>query len=192
MTKRSLPTPARLEHGDPVDELARRRALAQARQLAQLVEGHRRPDRRARRSMSGWCTRTMRFISSGSGKSMKWNTQRRRNASGSSFSLFDVMMTTGRSLATISSPVSMIDEAHAIELVEQVVRELEVGLVDLVDEEHDALRRRERAAERAELDVVADVLHVAVAEARSRRGAAPCRRRRGRPARASSTSPASG
>ena len=80
---------------------------------------------------------------------MKWKTQRRRNASGSSFSLFDVMMTTGRSFATTSSPVSRDDEAHAIELVEQVVRELEVRLVDLVDEEDDALRRRERAAERA-------------------------------------------
>ena len=74
---------------------------------------------------------------------MKWKTQRRRNASGSSFSLFDVMTTTGRSFATISSPVSGIDEAHAVELVEQVVRELEVRLVDLVDEEDDALVGRE-------------------------------------------------
>ncbi len=41
-----------------------------------------------------------------SGKSMKWNTQRRRKASGSSFSLFDVMITIGRSFATTSSPVS--------------------------------------------------------------------------------------
>ena len=38
---------------------------------------------------------------------MKWKMQRRRNASGSSFSLFEVMITTGRCLATISSPVSM-------------------------------------------------------------------------------------
>ena len=50
----------------------------------------------------------MRFISSRSGKSMKWNTQRRKNASGSSFSLFDVMITTGRSFAMTSSPVSRI------------------------------------------------------------------------------------
>ena len=76
------------------------------------------------------------------------------------------MTTIGRSPATISSPVSPIDEAHAIELVEEIVRELEVRLVDLVDEEDDALLRREGAAERPELDVVADVLHVALAEAR--------------------------
>ena len=40
----------------------------------------------------------MRLMSSDSGKSMKWKTQRRRNASGSSFSLLLVMITTGRSL----------------------------------------------------------------------------------------------
>jgi hypothetical protein len=57
-------------------------------------------------------------------------------------------------------------EAHAIELVEQVVRELEVGLVDLVDEQHHALVGRKASPERPELDVPADVLHVAVAEAR--------------------------
>ena len=57
------------------------------------------------------------------------------------------------------------DEAHPVELVQQVVRELEVRLVDLVDEQHDALRRLERAAEGPELDVVADVLDVAIAEA---------------------------
>jgi hypothetical protein len=57
-------------------------------------------------------------------------------------------------------------EAHPIELVEQIVRELDVGLVDLVDEQHDALLRRRRPAERAQLDVAADVLDVPVAEAR--------------------------
>ena len=31
-------------------------------------------------SSVGWCTRTIRFISSTSGKSMKWKTHRRRNA----------------------------------------------------------------------------------------------------------------
>ena len=70
---------------------------------------------------------------------MKWNTQRRRNASGSSFSLLLVMITTGRSVATTSSPVSAMREAHAVELVQEIVGELEVGLVDLVDEQHHAL-----------------------------------------------------
>ena len=97
---------------------------------------------------------------------MKWNTQRRRNASGSSFSLLlrddhDRALLRDDLVAGLDD-----DEAHAIELVEQVVRELEVGLVDLVDEQHHALLRGERLAERAELDVAADVLHVAVAEAR--------------------------
>jgi hypothetical protein len=41
-------------------------------------------------------------------------------------------------------------EAHAVELVEQVVGELEVGLVDLVDEEHHPLLARERLPERPE------------------------------------------
>jgi len=56
-------------------------------------------------------------------------------------------------------------EAHGVELEEQVVRELDVGLVDLVDEEHDLARRLERFAERSELDVLRDVANVA-AEAR--------------------------
>jgi len=56
-------------------------------------------------------------------------------------------------------------EAHLVELAQEVVRELEVGLVDLVDQQHVTLGRRERLAERAELDVAADVGHVAGAEA---------------------------
>ena len=80
---------------------------------------------------------------------MKWNTQRRRNASGSSFSLFDVMITTGRCLARDLVARLEDREAHLVELVQQVVRELEVGLVDLVDQQHVALLGGERAAERA-------------------------------------------
>ena len=71
---------------------------------------------------------------------MKWKTQRRRNASGSSFSLFDVMIDDRALLRDDLVAGLGDDEAHPIELVEQVVRELEVRLVDLVDEEDDALR----------------------------------------------------
>ena len=56
-------------------------------------------------------------------------------------------------------------EAHLVELAQQVVGELEVGLVDLVDEQHVALGGGEGAAERTELDVARDVGHVAGAEA---------------------------
>ena len=42
-------------------------------------------------------------------------------------------------------------EPHLVELAQQVVGELEVGLVDLVDEQHVALVAGERLAERAEL-----------------------------------------
>ncbi len=56
-------------------------------------------------------------------------------------------------------------EAHLVELAQQVVRELEVGLVDLVDQEDLARRRRERLPERPELDVAPDVGDVAAAEA---------------------------
>jgi hypothetical protein len=50
--------------------------------------------------------------------------------------------------------------------VEEIVRELDVRLVDLVDEEHRALLARERLPHRPELDVATDVAHVAVTEAR--------------------------
>ena len=83
----------------------------------------------------------MRSIISVSGNSMKWNTQRRRNASGSSFSAFEVMITTGR-CDGLDRLVGLGDvELHLVELPEQVVGELDVGLVDLVDEQHTALRR---------------------------------------------------
>ncbi len=57
-------------------------------------------------------------------------------------------------------------EAHAVELVQEVVRELDVCLVDLVDEQHLSLLCREGLAEGAEADVVTNVVHVPVAEAR--------------------------
>ena len=65
-------------------------------------------------------------------------------------------------------------EFHPIEFLKQVVREFDVRLVDLVDEEDRTARvrvsrrmelRGEGLTERPEFDVAADVLHVAVAEA---------------------------
>ena len=141
-------TPDDLERRDPVDELARARALAQAAHLADLVERvDRLLDQRfvELRVMHAHDAR----ISSCSGKSMKWNTQRRRNASGSSFSLFEVMITTGRCLRHDLFARLADEEAHAVELVQQVVRELEVRLVDLVDQQHHALARRRTPARAA-------------------------------------------
>src|SRR5688572_26026978 len=48
-------------------------------------------------------------------------------------------------------------ELHAVELEQEVVRELDVGLVDLVDEEHRPRLGGEGVPELAALDVVADV-----------------------------------
>jgi hypothetical protein len=53
-----------------------------------------------------------------------------------------------------------------VELEQEIVGELEVGLVDLVDQQHDgASAARNAWPQRPELDVLADVAHVAVAEA---------------------------
>ena len=70
---------------------------------------------------------------------MKWKKQRRRKASGNSFSLFEVMMTIGRTFALIGL-VGLVDkELHPIEFLQEVVREFDVGLVDLVDQQDGAL-----------------------------------------------------
>ena len=55
-------------------------------------------------------------------------------------------------------------ELHAIEFLQQIVGELDVGLVDLVDEQHGALIHRERLPQLALADVVADVGDPRVAE----------------------------
>ena len=57
-------------------------------------------------------------------------------------------------------------ELHAVELAQQVVRELDVGLVDLVDEQHGLHLGREGLPELAADDVVADVGDARVAELR--------------------------
>ena len=73
-------------------------------------------------------------------------------------------MTIGRCRATIVLR-SLVDvELHAVEFEQQIVREFDIGLVDLVDQQH---RRRvglERLPQFAGLDVVGDVVHPLVAE----------------------------
>src|SRR3989440_5129917 len=56
------------------------------------------------------------------------------------------------------------EEFHAVELAQEVVGKLDVGLVDLVDEEHDRRLRSERLPQHALDDVVADLVHARVAE----------------------------
>ena len=48
-------------------------------------------------------------------------------------------MTTGRCVALMVSSRLVDVELHAVELLQQVVGELDVGLVDLVDQQHGAL-----------------------------------------------------
>ena len=55
-------------------------------------------------------------------------------------------------------------ELHPVELAKQVVRELDVGLVDLVDQQHRALIRGEGLPKAALADVVGDVVDAVVAE----------------------------
>lgn len=57
-------------------------------------------------------------------------------------------------------------ELHPIEFGQQVVGELDIGFVDLVDEQHRPLRRGERLPQLAATDVVGDVRHPRVAELR--------------------------
>ena len=55
-------------------------------------------------------------------------------------------------------------ELHLVQLPEEVVGELKIGLVHLVDEQHHLLVGGERLAELAELDVFCDVVHAGGAE----------------------------
>ena len=74
------------------------------------------------------------------------------------------MTTIGRSTAFTVS-LRLVDmELHPIELLQEVVGEFDVGLVDLVDQQHRQLGRGERLPQLAALDVVADVVDALVAE----------------------------
>ena len=58
------------------------------------------------------------------------------------------------------------EELHAIEFLKEVIREFDVGLVDLVDEQYAPLLGGERLPKLALLDVIADVVDPIVAELR--------------------------
>ncbi len=57
-------------------------------------------------------------------------------------------------------------ELHAVEFQQQIVRKLDVGLVDFVDQQHRPLFGREGIPELAALDVVADVVDPFVTQLR--------------------------
>ena len=70
-----------------------------------------------------------------------------------------------RTLHGLHDLLRLVDvELHAIELEQQVVGELDVGLVDLVDQQHRPLLGGEGVPQLAALDVVADVLDPLVAQ----------------------------
>jgi hypothetical protein len=55
-------------------------------------------------------------------------------------------------------------EFHPVELLQEVVGKLDVGLVDLVNQQHRKLGRSEGVPQLAALDIVADVMDPLVAE----------------------------
>ncbi len=76
------------------------------------------------------------------------------------------MTTSGRCRARIGL-LRLVDvELHPVELAQEVVGELDVGLVDLVDQHHRRRRRLERLPQHAALDVVGDVADMLVAQLR--------------------------
>jgi hypothetical protein len=152
------------EDRDPVDELARRRALAQARHGAKLVEGHDGlVDEGVLDARVMHTDNALHQLLIGEVDEVKDAAPQERVRQ-----LLLVVRRDDDDRALLRDDlVSRLgdDEAHAIDLVEQVVGELEVRLVHLVDEEDLPLLRRKRATEGPHPDVPANVLHVAVAEA---------------------------
>ena len=74
------------------------------------------------------------------------------------------MTTTGRRRAFDGLAGFVDEELHAIEFLQQIVGKLDIGLVDLVDQQHRPLVRDEGVPQLAALDVVADVRDALVAE----------------------------
>ncbi len=58
----------------------------------------------------------------------------------------------------------MYVELHPVELPEKVIRELQIGLVYLVDEKHHLLLGFECLPHLSELDIVSDIIHIFTAE----------------------------
>jgi len=60
---------------------------------------------------------------------------------------------------SLAAPLAgLVDvELHTVELLQQIVGEFDIGLVDLVDQQHGPHGRDERLPQLALLDVVADV-----------------------------------
>ncbi len=76
------------------------------------------------------------------------------------------MTTIGRR-AALDRLAGLVDvELHAVEFEQQIVGEFDVGLVDLVDQQHRPLARDESLPQLAAADVVADVGDARVAELR--------------------------
>ncbi len=73
-------------------------------------------------------------------------------------------MTTGRCFAATVSTGLVDEELHPVEFQQQVVGELDVGLVDLVDQHHGLLIGLEGVPQLAAHDVVADVMHARIAK----------------------------
>ncbi len=55
-------------------------------------------------------------------------------------------------------------EFHAIQFTQQIVGKFDIGLVDLIDQEHRPLGALKRFPDRALLDVVRNIMHAGVAE----------------------------
>src|SRR5580692_7731288 len=72
-----------------------------------------------------------------------------------------------RTMTRLDELTRLVDiELHPIQLAQQIVRELDVGLVDLVDEQHRTDFRLERLPEASFQNVVADVMHASIAQLR--------------------------
>ena len=73
-------------------------------------------------------------------------------------------MTMGRG-SRLDRLAGLVDEElHAVEFEQEIVRELDIGLVDLVDQQHRPHLGGEGLPQLAALDVVADVRHARIAE----------------------------
>ena len=73
-------------------------------------------------------------------------------------------MTMGRCLAVTVRPGLRDVELHPVQLPQQVVGELQIGLVDLVDEQDHLVVGGECLAQLAQLDILLDVVHALAAE----------------------------